>query len=249
MCTVSFLPTRRGFLLAMNRDELKSRPQGLAPRRHKAGSRLCLYPSEPGGGSWTGVNEAGLALTLINWYEKPQRDRSLCVSRGIVVPHLLALGDLMHLNARIAELPLSRINPFRLIAISFREGAVREWRWDGAGLTPKRHGWKRRHWFSSSHDEALANRKRAAAVKEAAQAASVETPSWLRRLHRSHRTARGAFSICMHRDDAQTVSYTEIAATARGAEMRHASGAPCTAKRGQPRLLSFAGEAWMNQPR
>lgn len=249
MCTVSFLPTRRGFLLAMNRDELKSRPQGLAPRPRKAGSRLCLYPSEPSGGSWTGVNEAGLALALINWYEKPQRDRSLCISRGIVVPHLLAFADLTRIDAGIVELPLSRINPFRLIAISFRESAIREWRWDGAVLTSKRRGWKRRHWFSSGLDEALANRKRAAVTKEAAEAASAETPAWLRRLHRSHRAERGVFSICMHRDDAETVSYTEIAATARGAEMRHASGAPCTAKRGQPRLLSFAGEAGMNQPR
>ena len=32
--------------------------------------------------------------------------------------------------------------------------------------------------------------------------------NWLRRLHRSHLPERGPFSICMHRSDAATVSYT-----------------------------------------
>ena len=36
--------------------------------------------------------------------------------------------------------------------------------------------------------------------------------AWMRRLHRSHVPAPGPFSICVHREDARTVSYTEIEA-------------------------------------
>jgi hypothetical protein len=250
MCTVSFLPTRAGFMLAMNRDERNSRPRGLAPRRGKAGPRDTLHPSEPGGGTWIGVNDAGLTLALINWYSKPQRDRALCLSRGMVIPRLLAADDLAGVGDLLAQMSLPRINPFRLIVASMTDRAVREWRWDGVALQSRRHGWTRRHWFSSGHDEAMANRKRAGVVRIAAGNASALTPAWLRRLHRSHRPERDAFSVCMHREDAETVSYTEILATGRRAEMRYCARSPCANKPSAPRLLSFASEsAAKSQPR
>ncbi|MEO8896084.1 MAG: NRDE family protein [Rhizomicrobium sp.] len=241
MCTVSFLPTRHGFMLAMNRDEQVSRSCALAPRRHWTGTRAALYPSETGGGTWIGTNDAGLSLALVNWYAKPQRDRALCVSRGIIIPHLLAAEDLANAAAMFADLPLSQTNPFRLIAASMKERQVCEWRWDGKVLTCQRFGWARRHWFSSGYDEALTNKKRAAVVRGAAKISL--TPSGLRKLHQSHLPERGPFSVCMHRTEAKTVSYTEIVATKTGVTMRYAAGSPCTKKPGTPRLLSFASRA------
>ena len=118
-------------MLAMNRDEQVSRPRALAPRRHWTGTRASLYPSEAGGGTWIGTNDAGLTLALVNWYAKPQCDRILCVSRGIIIPHLLAAESLADVAAMFADLPLSQINPFRLIVASAKERQLREWRWDG----------------------------------------------------------------------------------------------------------------------
>ena len=241
MCTVSFLPSRYGFMLAMNRDEQVSRPRALAPRRHWTGTRASLYPSEVGGGTWIGINDAGLSLALVNWYAKPQCDRALCVSRGIIIPHLLAAENLAELAAMFADLPLTKIKPFRLLAASAKERRLREWRWDGKALTCKRVGWAPRHWFSAGYDEALTNKKRATVVRAAGKSAL--TPAGLRKLLQSHLPERGPFSICMHRADAKTVSYTQIVATKSGATMRYAAGSPCTAKPGTPRLLSFAGVA------
>ncbi len=239
MCTVSFLPTRTGFMLAMNRDEQVLRPRAQTPRRHWTGTRASLYPSEAGGGTWIGANDAGLCLALINWYAKPQRDRALCVSRGIIIPHLLAADDLVDVSAMFADLPLPRINPFRLIAVSAGEQMMRELRWDGEALTRSHFGWKRRHWFSSGYDEALTNKSRAAVVRGIAKVA----PAALRKLHRSHLPAEGPFSVCMHRADARTVSYTEIVTTKSGAAMRYAAGSPCLKKAGAPRKLAFARAA------
>ncbi len=248
MCTVSFLPKRSGFMLAMNRDEQVSRPRALPPRPHQTGFHKSLYPSEKSGGTWIGVNDAGLSMALINWYAKPQRDRALCVSRGIVVPHLLAADNLAEIGVFFSDLPLAQINPFRLIAISAGERKIREWRWDGKVLKSSAHAWTRRHWFSSGYDEALVNRKRASVVRAAA--ASAQTPAWLRKLHRSHLPERGPFSICMHRAEAQTVSYAEITVTGRKAGMIYTAGSPCTKKPGAPRLLPLAGEAAAkSQPR
>lgn len=235
-------------MLAMNRDELNSRPRAKAPRRQWSGSHAALYPSEPGGGTWIGVNDAGLTLALINWYAKPQRDRALCVSRGIVIPHLLAADGLADIGVLLSDLPLAQINPFRLVAVSPADRAVTEWRWDGKNLECRRHGWKRRHWFSSGYDEALVHRKRAGVTRAAAK--SAQTPAWLRQLHRSHQPERGAFSVCMHRQDARTVSYTEIVTSGSKAQMRYAAGSPCAKKPGAPRLLSLASEAaTRSQPR
>ena len=52
--------------------------------------------------------------------------------------------------------------------------------------------------------------------------------SSLRRLHRSHLPKRGPFSICMHRPDAMTISYTEVAVSKQRATMRYKSAPPCS---------------------
>jgi len=241
MCTVSFQPTRHGFMLAMNRDEQVTRVRAQLPRRHWTGTRASLYPSEEGGGTWIGANDAGLTLALINWYAKPQRDRSLCVSRGIIIPHFLAAENLADVAAMFSDLPMAKINPFRLIAASAKERRLREWRWDGKDLTCKRFGWARRHWFSSGYDEALVNKARSAVVRGTGK--SSLTPARLRKLHQSHLPERGPFSICMHRAEAKSVSYTEVVAAKPGVTMRYAAGSPCVKSPGAPRLLSFADEA------
>jgi hypothetical protein len=235
MCTVSFLPGRRGFFLAMNRDERKTRARALAPRRRKTGARQSLYPSEKSGGTWIGVNDAGLVLALVNWYAKPHRQTAR--SRGVVIPGLLAAGGLEEMAAGLMQLPLSGLNPFRLIAISARERKILEWRWDGSKLDAKRQVWTRRHWFSSGYDEALVHLKRKPLVREIG-----ETPDAIRRLHRGHAPERGPFSICMHRDEAETVSFTEIAVTDKQARLKYGAGAPCKMKVGAPRMLAFASD-------
>lgn len=236
MCTVSFLPTPAGFALAMNRDEKKSRVAGEKPRRRWTGLYSALHPAEPNGGTWIGVNHAGLALALINWHARPLNENAE-LSRGIVVPHLLAGGNLARIDRRFGSVPLARINPFRLIAVSLSERALMEWRWDGNRLDALNKPWRRLHWFSSGHEEMHVAEARA----RTANGISAGTISRLRQLHSSHQPERSAFSICMHRDDAETVSYTEILATPGGAHMRYAAGALCKEKPGAPFFLPFRG--------
>ena len=56
---------------------------------------------------------------------------------------------------------------------------------------------------------------------------STGSPVWLRRLHRSPAPHAGPFSTCMHRADAATVSYTDVAVPSRRAVMSYHAGAPC----------------------
>jgi len=227
MCTVSFLPSNDGFHLAMNRDEQLSRMAALPPEVFTHGALRALYPHELNGGTWVGVNEAGLALALINWYSQPQSKSGKIASRGEVIPALLAADTMVEVGELLASLDVGAMNPFRLIVASSRERSLREWRSSGGALDTVMFPWKRAHWFSSGFDEAEANRVRGLTCARAARLSQPDSAAWLRKLHASHYPAKGAFSICMHRIDACTVSCTELSVNAAAAAMTYSAGPAC----------------------
>jgi hypothetical protein len=227
MCTVTFYPRKKGYALAMNRDEQLTRPQGLAPRvRREAGHEL-LSPSEPGGGTWIAVNDTGATLALINWYSIPGQLRSRTVSRGKVISSAGAAQTPDQVTAAIKQLPLARINPFRLIGVFPAKPWVVEWRWDLKELKSESHHWRPQQWISSGFDEPTAQKVRSRTFARASRYKTAGGLEWLRRLHRNHKPASGPFSTCMHRADAATVSYTEVVVTPSTAVMRYHAGAPC----------------------
>ena len=229
MCTVSFFPGAHGFYLAMNRDEKLDRSTALAPRIINIGSRRAVFPSEPTGGTWISANDAGVCLALINWHRVGRQLKNDGVSRGDVVRALAGKSAANKIADGVAKLPLRKLRPFRLIAILPSEKLVTEWRWNLEALTMRDYKWRSQHWFSSGFDEQRAEVERQRVCDAALTHQSTKSLRWLRLLHRSHSPKRGPLSICMHRRDASTVSYTEVAVSGRRATMRYKSG-PCCAK-------------------
>jgi hypothetical protein len=227
MCTVTFIARQRGYCLGMNRDEKLTRPTGLPPKRKTMNGRAVLCPSEPGGGTWIAVNDYGATLALINWYSITERVGSKAVSRGEVLNSISAAISPDVADAALRGLPLNRINPFRLIGVYPATGENIEWRWNMEQLVRQNHRWKSQQWISSGLDEPTAQRVRSRTFQRAGQQHSAGGLDWLRRLHRSHSPQTGPFSTCMHRDDATTVSYTEVAVSSRQATMRYHPGTPC----------------------
>ena len=227
MCTVSFIARKKGYALAMNRDEQLSRVTGLPPTEKVVGGRAVLAPSEPGGGTWIALNDAGVSFALINWYSLPARVPGQNISRGQVVNMTSAATIPGQAAVALTELPLRQINPFRLIGIFPARNKIIEWRWDLKKLTPINHSWKSQQWISSGLDEPTAQSIRSQTFRQAWQQASAGSLPWLRRLQRSHVPERGPFSVCMHRADAATVSCTLISVQPGMSVMRHAIGAPC----------------------
>ena len=226
MCSVTFLPREEGFVLAMNRDELISRVPALPPRVHQRGDLAVLCPSEPSGGTWIGVNSAGLAFSLLNWHSQPDRTGEDLISRGEVVRALLSGRSSSAAAAILKELPLRRMNPFRLIAVSLPERLLAEWRSGTEVLTSKVYPWQRHHWFSSGFDEARAIQVRRGVCAQFP--GDLEDLATLRKLHATHLPSAGPFSLCMHREDAATVSYTELSVRDHTASMSYISGSPCS---------------------
>jgi hypothetical protein len=226
MCSVSFLPREDGFVLAMNRDERLSRQSALPPEVIKRDGLAMLYPRELSGGTWIGINSAGMAFSLVNWYSQPDCGDSHPVSRGEVVRTLLSARNCADAASLLPRLPLRRMNPFRLMVVGSREHSLVEWHCSGGYLERFDLRWKRHHWFSSGVDEGKANeiRRRVCARMHGD---SFDLAS-LRKLHRSHAPKAGPFSLCMHRDEACTVSYTEINVRGSVAMTYYIAGPPCT---------------------
>jgi hypothetical protein len=227
MCTVTFIPRRKGYCLGMNRDEKCTRAKGLPPELRNCEGRQVIYPSEPGGGTWIALNDKGVAFALINWYSVTAKAKANIVSRGAIIPSLSAADSLVLADTGLVGLPLDRINPFRLIGVFPACQRIMEWRWDSNRLIRKHHRWRVQQWISSGFDEPTAQRVRSKAFRQAQAQKSMGTIGWLRRLHRSHSPQRGPFSTCMHRDDAATVSYTELCLFGNRARICHTCSAPC----------------------
>jgi Transport and Golgi organisation 2 len=227
MCSVSFVPRNDGFILAMNRDELISRGTALPPEIQPRGSLDVLCPREAGGGTWIGINSAGMAFSLLNWHSQPDRRGGDLISRGEVVRALLSARTSASAASLLRRLPVGRMNPFRLTVISLPEGSLHEWRSGGESLEFGSLPWARHHWFSSGLDEATVDKIRRQVCSRISD--DMLDLSALRDLHRSHLPTAGAFSICMHRKEAGTVSYTEIEVRKRKAFTLYVPGPPCAA--------------------
>ena len=232
MCTLTFVPTKDGYVAGMNRDEKLIRPHALPPERFDFPGATAVFPREHSGGTWIGCNSHGNLLALLNWNDVvPPFGGATLRSRGLLIRELIGGDDLGDTRARYAQLDLSGFLPFRLIGAFLGESLIREWRWDGLCRQEFQFAWAKRHWFSSSVSDALAWRERGQRCENAERDRSMVSVSWVRNLHQSHDPVPGPFSICVHRKDAATVSYTEVRCSGEGLSMSYRSGSPCLSDR------------------
>jgi len=228
MCTLSFLPNKDGYLVAMNRDEMKTRATALAPSAHHANSLSFLFPQEPSGGTWIAANSRGNLLALMN-ANAPDNGAlpSKLISRGEIIPALLHEHTPQPMEQALNALLQPGLYPFRLFAIFPATREIFQWTWNGARLTSRPHEWIRNHWFSSSRSDSRAETERGRACEMSWHPDTPDALAWLRSLHSSHIPDAGAFSLCVHREDAATVSYTEVESSDRELRMSYLSGNPC----------------------
>jgi hypothetical protein len=228
MCTLTFVPTEDGYLAGMNRDELHTRPVASAPEVFQRNAMKMVYPLELSGGTWIAANSQGNLLALLNWngneasYTGEKRK-----TRGLVIPELIGLPESSTTNSHFHRMDLDGLFPFRLVGIFRSERAINEWRWDGVARRKLEFSWARKHWFSSSLSDSLAEKERGRTCETAAGEPGAGTNGWLRSLHSSHVPGPGPFSACVHRQDAATVSYTEVRCSGSLISMGYLDGNPC----------------------
>jgi Transport and Golgi organisation 2 len=229
MCTLTFIPKPQGYLLGMNRDERLTREVALPPAAIASGLPA-VYPRESGGGTWIGSNAAGITFALLN--QNPVSQTQLQTkerSRGEIIPSLLGYSRFPKAMRNFQHMELRGMLPFVLIGIFPAEQTISQCHWDGHELQFYRVGWEARHWFSSGVSDEMARKVRASTCYEAWRRRDAASAEWLRGLHASHSPVRGSFSVCVHRPDAATVSYTEVSYPGGDLTMRYHAGHPCQA--------------------
>lgn len=225
MCTVTFVPRANGYLIGMNRDERIARGAGNPPGVHRLEGTRTVCPDDKGS-TWIGSNQHGITLALLNW-NTPIAQQTFRRSRGLIIPELVSFANIGELNTALMTYEFVGCAPFRLVAAIPGDRSVLQWSWDGTHLARRAYGWEMRHWFSSSSSDKRAQELRGHTCSRATKDMKAGSVAWLRQLHRSHEHGPGAFSVCVHRELVETLSYTEVCCMPGRLEMFHSIGSPC----------------------
>ena len=220
MCTATWLRTEGRYEVFFNRDELHTRRPARPPTiMVRDGVRIVAPIDGDAGGTWLGANEHGVTIGVANGAATsgggPFR------SRGLLVLDLLAGRDLADVERRFEAQSATPYRPFSLFAIDgageiaiFGEEKDRP-RGDGALL------------FSSSRDPARARLERARLLDARRKEHGRIDADLLRAFHASHEPERGAFSPCMHREEASTVSFSHVRVGPREVLFEYHAGPLC----------------------
>jgi len=216
MCTVTVVPYRRGFRMMCNRDERRQRPRACPPEIHDDDGLMARYPIDPvSGGTWIGVNHAGVAVALLNRApalaaHEPVR------SRGVIVPRLLACASLCGAIAEVRRLDVQQFAPFSVVMVQDGHMSVADS--DGRGLTVSTAPLSMPLLLtSSSLGDALVDGPRRR-LFDSLVLGSRDRLTAQRRFHRHQWRTRPEISVRMERADARSVSLTMV--DVRGAETR-----------------------------
>lgn len=227
MCTVSWLLENDGYRLFANRDERRDRPVALPPRIVAESSLAIVSPTDPvGGGTWIAANSLGIAVAVLNGNATPHAQASR--SRGLLPYHLVRTEGWDCLLERLDQIDLSEFLPFTLVLIAPGQ-PIEFMQWDGwraeRKTTTEPHGMI----ASSSLDLQGVASYRRSLFQSLLPADGRVTADWLEAFHCYHGDGPSAYTPCMHRADAATVSYSRLDVSASEITFRYSPEPPCAA--------------------
>ncbi len=211
MCTVSWLHQPDGYHLLCNRDEKRTRGIAAPPRIGVSGGVRYLAPVDADHhGTWIAVNEFGLSVCLVNGSHRPAAR-----SRGLLVAELARAREVHDAANLILTTDLTPYAPCSLLFLQPAHPALIA-RWNGERLGFLPDGEVHKPLTSSSVDPEGAMHER---TREFARIPRT-TPDDLYDFHRSP-------AACVHRADAETVSFSWIVVAGREIRFRYSPLAPC----------------------
>lgn len=241
MCTLSWFFGKTHTHVFFNRDEQKTRAIAKPPHVISINQVDRLMPIDPvGGGSWLAVNEFGWTFALLNFYQGHFPKGNL-FSRGDIIRGISELNCFDRIVDFFDGLALTKYAPFSLVCFAPIDALVGEkpphqavdtqtatmLRWTGNVLQVVA---QQSPLISSAvmFDEVVVSRTQQAEAYIAGVTCERERIDKHIALHRSHEPTASAQSICMHREDAHTVSFSHIEVASDDVIFNYTNGAPCT---------------------
>jgi hypothetical protein len=225
MCTVSIVPDGGGFRVMSNRDERRDRAVALRPRVEKLGCRSAILPIDPvGGGSWIGVNDAGLVAAVLNRHARPTAQARSSTSRGLIVRRALACDSIDGVLRFVEALEANNFQPFRLVIVQGRRIALVAG--DGGEFASAQSSLEQPCMFTASSlgDTLVASPRRRLFD------CLLDHPLGWRHgqllFHRHQWSDKRDISVQMEREDAATVSRTAVDITGQSISLEYESLIP-----------------------
>jgi hypothetical protein len=209
-----------GYDLFFNRDELVTRKVAYPPEIRSGNGVSYIVPIDAdASGTWMGVNQFGMTVALMNSYGQIVQDGPF-VSRGLLVLSLLDCSGQKGVLERLEQISLTDYRPLT-IAVFEPGQSVAICRWDGQ-VSQVQKDVAPPLMSSSFRESAVADHR--VALFEALEEVN---PTSLRAYHSGHIPEAGAYSVCMHRDDARTMSLSWVQVSRDQASFFYSPGAPC----------------------
>lgn len=237
MCTMTWFKSRGGYELFFNRDERLSRRRAVLPTVQEFDGVQYISPTDAdAGGTWIAVNQFGFTVCLLNHYQFEQIETyKAWTSRGEIVRRFAVTSDLDLAEQRFRELDLEDYRAFRMFIIE-RNGDNRLCVWDGHAARVEVNVSKPKS--SSSVDARHVKTVRKELFEEMKLIESNNSLDYID-YHSSHLPNRSKESVCMHREDAKTVSFSYVCVSSTEVAFRYADGSPCEAELGAALTVDY----------
>lgn len=242
MCTLTVTPLNGdrlspgGRLIAMNRDERKSRLPCSGIRRLHNSNLEVLYPEDgESRGTWLALNSLGYVFALTNFYPAG-KTLSGRITRGVIAKNLAVSMSTSSLSDGLASLRMEDFGPFRLVIVP-PTGAIRILTWDTTDLREEMD--TNDYFFLTSAafiNESTAQKRKSnwsTLVQKLRTFDDQKRIAAIRNYHLHHDPQHPNESVCMDRPEARTFSYTEVISSPTSLQFRHTD---------QPLVLSHYSE-------
>lgn len=230
MCTVSWIHTPAGYHLLSNRDERHARKVALAPTVHEAAGVRFIAPVDGDHhGSWIAVNEFGIAFSLVNRYRCFQcagKKKVNPPSRGLLLVRLADCRSLEEAQRRFDTFDLAHYPPFTIVVLGCGKPSLLL-HWTGRDSLIECNGDAAMPLVSSSFDPHGVEIYRKRLFSKMAEKRGSVDLKLLGDFHGSHSPIPSAYSPCMHRENAATVSLSRVTVADGVIEFVYFPGSPC----------------------
>lgn len=234
MCTITFYPVSADhYFLSMNRDEARTRSHADPPQTGLSGMTRYIHPIDGDkGGTWIGVNQYGISLSIMNWHsaQQPDGNNNEFISRGWIIPNLMDSVDLGDCDRQLHQLSLAKTKPFRMLAVQPSPLRIVEWLWDMNELRMKKQPTKRSIWTSSGWKPHHVHNTRKRIFENFWKHHDEVSIDNIEVLHATQLPAPGPLAISMSHPKAMSVSNTIVEVSPEKAVMHYLDGFPAKSK-------------------